>query len=245
MLDRGENYGQRKLLLVCLSYAGGGTAIYRSWEQNMPQMFQLVPICYSGREARLHEPAAVSWEALVDDCDRTVVDMVGTMDFVLFGHSMGALVAHELALRWARGNGPRPRAVILSEHASPDLVPRFGPEVAGSDLAALEWLKKHGNVSTDILENYDLRRLAVRIFRSDVAAYGGYRAAIGQHTSPVLLLHGAQSGLDDSRWTRWSETTLGNFISLELPGGHFYTADVWKRLPNRLAGYLLDILVDG
>src|SRR6185437_11668624 len=89
--------------LVCFPYAGGGASMYRDWAGAMGDSIEVWPIQLPGREARFCEPAFTRLAPLVEG----LADAVGPhldRPFALFGHSLGALVAFELA-RLLHGEG--------------------------------------------------------------------------------------------------------------------------------------------
>src|SRR5262245_17824866 len=85
-----------RVQLFCLPYAGGGTATYRHWPSSLPKDIDVCPVFLPGRERRFLEPAFCRIGPLVESL---AAAMAPAMDrpFALFGHSMGALIAFELA----------------------------------------------------------------------------------------------------------------------------------------------------
>src|SRR5262249_33598404 len=85
----------------CLPFAGGGAGAFRAWPDGLPADVDVCPVHLPGREARYTEPA-------IDDVDALVGPLLEGLrphfdgPFALFGHSMGGLVAFELADRLRR-----------------------------------------------------------------------------------------------------------------------------------------------
>lgn len=87
-----------RLRLICLPYAGGNASAYRQWQGYLPGDVEILAVQLPGREDRFSEPAIASVDVLVDG----LVDGLSTyrdQPFALFEHSMGALIAFELARR--------------------------------------------------------------------------------------------------------------------------------------------------
>src|SRR4051812_29203532 len=85
-----------RLGMVCLPYAGGAASVFRGWQALVPPGVEVWPVQYPGRETRWKEPPLRRMEELVP----TLVEALRPLQerpFVLFGHSLGALVAFELA----------------------------------------------------------------------------------------------------------------------------------------------------
>lgn len=94
--------------VLCFPHAGGGTATYRSWAPLASEL-EVWAVALPGREHRFGEPATSSVRERVariaDDC---LEELGAALPVVLFGHSMGALLAFEVAreLRRRRASGP-------------------------------------------------------------------------------------------------------------------------------------------
>ena len=82
--------------LVCLPFAGGGSAPYYRWRRHVPAWIELAPVTLPGHDGRLAEPPLTDLRTLVE---LLVDDLQPTLDkpFVLLGHSMGAWLAFEMA----------------------------------------------------------------------------------------------------------------------------------------------------
>lgn len=79
--------GQRPVLW-CLPYAGGGAAIFRTWERALAPWVEVRPVFLPGREARFGEPAVDELACLADTlCDLT--RPWAHLPQAWFGHSMG------------------------------------------------------------------------------------------------------------------------------------------------------------
>ena len=107
-----------RLRLLCFPYAGGGTSIYRSWSAQLPPHIELCAVRLPGREGRFAEPPlrrmdrllALLVNGVLPYLDRTVA---------FFGHSLGALVAFELARALRREGLPTPAHVFVSGRRAP------------------------------------------------------------------------------------------------------------------------------
>src|SRR6185437_14927625 len=101
------------LRLFCFPHAGGGAAIYRTWSGAFPSSVEVCPVLLPGREARLREPAYFSVFPLIDTLVPAIIPFLD-MPFVLFGHSMGALIAFELVRELRRRRHRLPECLFVS-----------------------------------------------------------------------------------------------------------------------------------
>ena len=91
------------LRLFCFPFAGGGASIYRAWGKLFGAAVEVCPIQLPGRENRFSEPAFKDAQALAQAL-ASQLQLYSDKPFVMYGHSMGALVAFELA-RVLQANG--------------------------------------------------------------------------------------------------------------------------------------------
>ena len=105
-------------LMFCFPHAGGGTSAFSLWQALLGPSAEVIPARLPGREIRFSEPVARSVRELSDALARPVAEYAAGQPFVLFGHSMGALIAYELS-HGLQAMGVRPEALIVSGCSAP------------------------------------------------------------------------------------------------------------------------------
>jgi surfactin synthase thioesterase subunit len=216
--------------LVCLSYAGGGTAPFRGWAAHVPDDVELTLVCYPGRERRISEPMPSSWEALLDDVAQGVQEAADGRPYVLFGHSMGGAVAAALVLRSAT-----PTSLVLSATRSPLSTLGYSLSPTDSDETYVEWIRGKEQVSDEVLEYPELREMAVSLLRADVTVLHDLAYDPAQRISvPTQVLYGELDEVDEEAVGGWSKIVTSELRIDRLPGGHFYVPQVWERLPEHI-----------
>jgi medium-chain acyl-[acyl-carrier-protein] hydrolase len=110
----------RRGKLFCFPFAGAGTSIFRHWPQLLPSEISVHPIKLPGREVRIREAA---FREVRPAADVILGEIRSQLDepFVLFGHSMGALMAFEVARHLRKQSLPSPRLLIASGAGAPHL----------------------------------------------------------------------------------------------------------------------------
>jgi surfactin synthase thioesterase subunit len=226
-------------VMICFSFCGGGTAPMRAWAGSLPEDVELVLYCYPGREGRFSVPFARDWAELLTDA-MTAVRGLTDRRYLLAGHSMGAWMAFEVAARLEQSFLPDPEAVVVSAADAPT---RWAakrhrpPTLSDTDAQLLEWMATVGQLPAVVLEEPDLREIALDIFRADLRVSRSYRYAPGTRLrAPLHILYGRNDNdVDAAAAERWRGVADGPVRIDELPGAHFYTEQIWRSLPSRMA----------
>ncbi|MDI5965003.1 thioesterase II family protein [Streptantibioticus silvisoli] len=216
-----------RLRLVCLPHAGGTAGYFRDWADLLPPDVELWAVQYPGRENRIAEPFVDRMAPLADHVARELAPFPDP-PLVLFGHSMGAVLAHEVARRLTAAAGPRAvHHLVVSGCAAPHLVrPLAGQEGAhllpDDDLVAV--LRRLDPDGTALLEDPDMRSVLLPAVRNDYELIQSYR---GSPHPPlragITAFAGRQDdAVDDDALDAWAQATRGRFDRRSFPGGHFY-----------------------
>lgn len=207
--------------LVCFPHAGGWANAYRTWHLGLPSDIGVLAVRYPGREDRLGDPFPSGLEALADD----IADALGELTrhrLVLFGHSMGASVAHEVALR-LRDRGCPPAALCVSGRRPPHALDGQR-QYFGTDEEIIADVVRFDESRAPVFADPDLREILLPAVRADYWLVDGYP---GGHRPPLDCPVYAYTGDDDTEVTPeqmrgWADTTHDAFRLRVLPGGHFY-----------------------
>lgn len=226
--------------LVCLSFCGGGTGPYRLWATAATRPARLALICYPGREGRYAEPFSATWDELACDAADSVRSAAAGTEYVLFGHSMGGWMAFDVATRLADDGAPLPNALVVSSCNTPQngLTERNRfPSGSDSDGDLVTWMRTGGLLPDYVRDDPSLTGMAIELMRSDIAVRDTYHYREGAVTSvPVEVLYGRDDPvIEDDVGARWSAVCRGGITVTQLPGGHFYTPEVWAELPSHIA----------
>jgi medium-chain acyl-[acyl-carrier-protein] hydrolase len=214
---------QAKLRLFCFPYAGGGSAVYRGWADRLPRDVEVCLAQLPGREARLRETALTSLSQIVDELAQHIRPYLDK-PFVFFGHSMGAMIAFELARRLRRLYGVEPKHLFISGRRAPQL-PYDEPTTY--DLPDKEFLAevvRLNGTPREVLEHEELMLLMLPLLRADFTVCQTYRYVPEPPLShPVTVLGGLQDHeTDREKLEGWREQTGAAFRLRMLPGDHFF-----------------------
>ena len=229
-----------KLRLFCFPYAGGGASAFRGWQRFLPAGAALCPARLPGRETRVNEPAFDSMERLIPALAEAIAPHLDR-PFALFGHSLGAAIAFELA----RALAARPVCLFVSGARAPQLRQGRVPAPAPSDEELIDELRRLDGVPKQLLEHRELIGLTLPALRADTAVYRNYAYREGP---PLACPIRAYGGDDDARVTRqdlegWGAQTAASFQAEMLPGGHFFLQTHQDEFLKALARDLLELRV--
>lgn len=201
---------------MIVPHAGGGPAFYRSWARSLRGEIEPWAVCLPGRESRWREPAVTDWPTLIQELSSAILGL-GSSPIHLFGHSLGGLIAFELARRV-----PTVARLTLAGAAAPG---SSHPATHWHDLGdpqLVEKLKSLGGTPTAVLENPELLEIALPSLRADLRLLHSYRPGDGVLRHPLTAIGGLADPfvpLVDLRG--WARTTTATCRVFAVPGGHF------------------------
>lgn len=222
--------------LLCIPYAGGGALAFHPWTALLPAHVEAYALQLPGREDAVREPPLVTWPALIDALADAVAPLPG-MPTAVFGHSLGAVIALELA-RWMHRHQPgRLVHLFASGRPWPGHEATSSEQLAelvatAPDDALLQHLdRRYGSLSTS-LSHPEIRDFILPILRADLCLLAAYRhapapaldcaltvfAGSGDPTTPAESLDG------------WQRETRGAFAVRMFAGQHFFLESGRKRL---------------
>jgi surfactin synthase thioesterase subunit len=211
--------------LIVLPFAGGGVGVYRTWQAALGDGVEVVPIHLPGRERRMAEKPHLSMDALLAELVPAVVGLADRPT-AIFGHSMGAAIGWELALRLESVSRPLTR-LIVSARRAPTTKPPMPPMFALSDARLIEETERRYGLLPAILRDHPaLLATFLPTLRADLQLLETSRPSVDTITAPITAMWASQdhsTPLDAV--TPWAERTHGTFEAVEVPGGHFWLRD--------------------
>lgn len=223
--------------LFCLPYAGTGTAAFRGWPEQLGVMtdVEVLPVRLPGREARLAEPPDV-------DLARLTAGIEPWLDrpYALYGHSVGARLAFDLARELRRRGRREPSLLGVSGCPAPQLPVPTPEDSELDDDAFLHRVLGLGAMPATVLENAELRGLVLPPLRADFAYVDTYRYRPEQPLDLLLHAFGGDRDPEAPVGTveEWEEQSAGGFRCSIVPGDHFFVHTAAPRVLALLAGSL-------
>ncbi|QHC26092.1 thioesterase II family protein [Streptomyces sp. GS7] len=228
--------------VVCFPHAGGGAGAFRPLATAVAARtadgspYETLAVQYPGRNDRIREARIEDLAELAARAYRALAPLAGR-PLTLLGHSMGALVAYEVARLLERA-GAGPDRLIVSSAWAPSRVPGGTVHLRDDD-GLVDEIRRTQGTDPRLLDNRDVLAMALPVVRSDYKAVETYRHRPGPPlTTPVTALIGDSDPLvavDEA--AAWHAHTSGGFRLRVFPGGdHFAITRHWADLADHITG---------
>jgi surfactin synthase thioesterase subunit len=207
--------------LVCLPHAGGSASYFLPVASALSPEADVLAIQYPGRQDRRAEPPIDDISALADHVEALLRDQP-PMPLILFGHSMGAIVAFEVTRR-LEDHGYAPAHLFASGRRAPS-THRDESVHQRDDTGIIAEIGKLNGTSTALLGDNEMMRAALPALRADYRAIETYRCAPDVTVNcPISVLVGdSDPKTSHEEASAWVRHTTGAFDLQTFPGGHFY-----------------------
>ncbi|MFJ7247754.1 thioesterase II family protein [Kitasatospora sp. NPDC098652] len=221
--------------LICFPHAGGLASFFHPWGRLVPPGVELLAVRYPGREDRLLEPLARTMDELSVPIARECARLLDA-PLAFFGHSMGASVAYEVALRLQEEHRFSLSALFVSGRSGPGRE-RIRPLSEATDSQLMQELTELGGTDAQAFDDAELRELVLPAIRADYRLIEAYTATSTNAVvnAPVTAYYGEQDAdVDRDSAEAWAGVTRSDFRVTPFEGGHFYLLNETQALVDDL-----------
>jgi surfactin synthase thioesterase subunit len=219
--------------VIAFPWAGAGAAVFHSWLPFIPDRFDLHVARLPGRESRIREKPCETIDEAADLIADEVMERADSPSTVLFGHSLGAILALATAGRLEERGRPI-NLLIVSGAAAPPARVAIGNVTLPADEDLWNEILR-----TEVAAPVDpsLRALLVPALRADLAMAA--RGLRGRRviSAPIDVYAGGNDAhldeLSTASWRQWSTATT---TVRWFEGDHFFIRD----RPDRVVAQLVD-----
>ncbi|WP_187434297.1 thioesterase II family protein [Paenibacillus methanolicus] len=233
--------------LFCFPYAGGAAAEFLKWQAYAHDSITIVPVDLAGKGSRKQEPFCSTMEEAVADAYTTVTARLDGQPYAIFGHSMGAILAFELARRIRQQSAyPSPDHLFVSGRNPPHVPRRAEAKVVHEldDDAFIEEITQFGGIPEDLLAHRKLLRLFVPILRKEYEVSERYvfRPNDTMLDCDISVLYGTEDHSLPEIMSQWQRHTTGRIAMQAYEGGHFFIHEHGEQVVQRMNAQLLGLM---
>ncbi|MFJ3979853.1 thioesterase II family protein [Streptomyces sp. NPDC090021] len=230
------------MTLLCFPHAGGAASTHFPMSKLLAPRIGVCAVQYPGRQDRRSEPPLDDLTELADRITEAFTEVAPNRPLALFGHSMGGLLAYEVARRLETAGRLRPVRLIVSGRRAPGHAGTRPNLHDQDDATILTELRRSNGTDAAVLADDDLVRMLLPTLRSDYKAVECYVAPApgeGVLSCPVSVF----TGTEDTHVTRegaegWAAFTTGSCDVASFPGGHFFLNERREAVASALAARL-------
>ncbi|WP_368487499.1 thioesterase II family protein [Clostridium sp. BJN0013] len=222
-----------KIRLICLPYAGGSSMIYSKWTKYLNTSIEIYRVELAGRGRRKNVPLYTTLEDSVNDVFLSIKDFLNDSSYVIFGHSMGSIIAYELSCKIKQSGLNNPLNIIFSGSNAPhvkskrELCYRL-PEDKFKNI-----ILEYGATPAEVFEDRVLASYFVPILRADFRILETYQYNDRENPfdCPITIFYGMRDKLVDvQKIDEWSGYTRKQCKKYAFQGGHFFINDNMKNV---------------
>ena len=192
-----------------------------------------------GRGKRFRETPHDRLEPLVADL---LPELLAEPDtpYALFGYSLGALVAFEIARTMEERHGRPPVHLCIGAFRAPHLRRTAVPDYDLPEAEFRERLRTFNGTPEAVLADESLMELMIPILRADLAVADTYRFdAVRRLSCPITAFAGSEDGeVDVSSVAQWRRHTSAGFSLKVIEGDHFFLHERQPEMLRHLSAIL-------
>jgi acyl transferase domain-containing protein/NADPH:quinone reductase-like Zn-dependent oxidoreductase/surfactin synthase thioesterase subunit len=234
--------------VFALPFVGGGASVFTPWPNHLPDTVEVMGIQYPGREDRIDEVPIDSMPAFVAELADAMLPYLDR-SFAIYGHSMGGLLAYELAKYLEQHFSEVPVKLVVAGWPAPPLVEGYVRNLKHirdgfdmdreSDARVLEVLRDNLLFMAPVDDDASVEPLMPSV-RADLRMLGDYRFENGVALrAPITVLHGAEDPLFEvDQLQAWERLTNGRFSLMTVPGDHLFIRNPGAQVMETIAGEL-------
>lgn len=207
--------------IIAFPFAGGNSYSYKKLF-NKNDGF--IALDYPGRGRRYKEPLLLNVKDLVDDMFERVKEQIDNCDeYVIYGHSMGALIAYLVCKKIESINIKKPNLLIVSGSRAP-IFPRREKIAHLPNDEFWNKVVNFGGMPDSFDDHPDLINFYRPILRADFECIENYiyNETSAKLSIPINVFYGAGEHMLESEINAWKEETTAHVNIKKLAGNHFF-----------------------
>ncbi len=230
-----------KPIIFCFHHAGGNARTYQKWLSNNKVDF--VPIELPGHGAYINEPLLKNIDELsvkIADEIAEVIALKRNIQFSVFGHSLGAIIAFSVTDILNKKYMISPNCLQIAGRHAPQKEDPSSYHTNMGKQALIEEIMQYGYTPIELIENEEYRDFILPILFNDYKLSESFKYHGQKLSIPILAYYGNDDiGADRNIMRYWEYVTTNIFHIKGFNGGHFFLLDNENDFSNVLADDML------
>jgi medium-chain acyl-[acyl-carrier-protein] hydrolase len=227
--------------LFCLPHSGSGASQFSLWKNLLPPVLDICPIQLPGRENRFREAPFTQIRLIAENLAKALEPYLDR-PYILYGFSLGALIAFELARQLRKQKIDPPVSLYALARPAPHLPQTKYPlHQLPDDIFVAELTRRYNGMSPLILQDRELMQLLLPTLRADFTAIETY---VYQEEEPLDCPIRAFGGNLDGTATEdelraWRLHTNASFELKIFQGDHFFIRNNQQALLKSISSQVI------
>jgi acyl transferase domain-containing protein/surfactin synthase thioesterase subunit len=211
------------LRLFCFHPWGSSASIFKNWSDELPPHIEVLPIQLPGRQQRLKEKPFTEFVTLIQVLGDFIHPYLDK-PFAFYGHSMGALIAFELAYVVKQKYNINPQYLFLGGAQPPSDVSFLNRIENLSQNQTLNYLLDISEIPEAIYNDKSLVEEFMEIFKADLQLLQSYCHKEQEPLDcPIYIFGGVDdASISEKQLSLWYRYTQNTFKLQMLPGKHMF-----------------------
>jgi len=217
----------KKVTLIALPFAGGNSYSFQQLQPHLADNINFVPVELPGRGVRISEDLITDINVLVNDIFETVkAIIIEEKEYVILGHSMGALLGYLLLDKIEKSNLPLPLHFFASGANAPAFEREEEMIYKMPKINFIDKLRELGGSPKEVLENETIMEFFTPILRADFEVVETYQHQQSKPLNvPTSVLIGTEDKITLTSANQWQNEFNPTIKVYEFSGKHFFIFD--------------------
>ncbi|WP_052586756.1 thioesterase II family protein [Bacillus velezensis] len=227
-----------KIKVFPIPYAGASVNAYYEWKKLLPDRYELCICELAGRGTRFTESCYQSVGEASEDIAKRISEQLEYDDeYVIFGHSMGALLTYEIYYKLKQMGTKEPRHLFFSGRDAPHIFEKREDIENMTNETFLTKVEQYGGIPEEFYTK-EIMDMFLPILRADFIILDNYKFQLkAEKISCRVSVFYADSDFSThiNEMHKWSEVVEGNVKFHKFKGEHFFL----NRYPNDIVNTIV------
>ncbi|MFA0963579.1 thioesterase II family protein [Roseivirga sp. BDSF3-8] len=229
---------KKKIPVFCIPFAGGSAYSFSAWKNVTPRGLEFKGLELPGHGKRIREPLLTHYEDMVDDL-LDQIEIPIDMPYVIYGHSLGAMLAYHVVQRLQERGYKLPMYLVVSGRRGPsvELTNRSKYQLPQKEFYNM--LKRENGAPREVLEDPEMMTYFEPILRADYKASETYEHPdMPMLRVPILAMAGDDEEATLTEVKAWQAETSTPIVVKQFPGHHFFIFENKEKVMRLMANTL-------